>query len=82
MTTLTERVDDALLVIHRFGQIGGDHHKTWVSDQVVRALLENEAEYTAWVNAYEACEHADDGGVCDYGDDCEKRYEWETGIAP
>lgn len=31
--------DFALIWIERYGQIDGDHHKTWVLDQVTRILL-------------------------------------------
>jgi hypothetical protein len=34
-----ERKDWALEHIERYGQIDGDHHKTWVIDQVARILM-------------------------------------------
>jgi hypothetical protein len=69
----------------RFGGIDGSHHKTWVIDQMARALCggsvtrsldngfkeigENE-EYRAWVK--DACD----------GEDGPETYTWDTGIAP
>lgn len=38
IAALLTRVEAALEVIHRFGGIDGQNHKTWVIDQVVRAL--------------------------------------------
>lgn len=65
-----EKIKKALRIAWSYGQIDGDHHKTWVIDQMVRELCGNDKEYTKWVEAYEA--PLDDG---DY-------YEWDTGIAP
>lgn len=68
---MDERIERALKIAWRYGQIYGDHHKTWVIDQMVRALCGNEEEYVRWVRAYEAPLSR----PCDY-------YEWHTGIAP
>lgn len=65
-----ERIKRALRVAWSFGTIGGDHHKMWVIDQMVRELCGNEEEYKKWVDVYEA--------PVGY-EDC---YEWDTGIAP
>ena len=62
------RCDAALEIAFRFGQIDGEHHKTWVIDQMVRALLG--AEYEAWVAEHNA------------GEDGPKTYSWDIGIAP
>lgn len=63
-----EKIESALSIAWRYGQIDGDHHKTWVINQIVMALCgEN---YKEWVEAYET--PLDDG---DY-------YIWDTGIAP
>jgi hypothetical protein len=68
----TEPMDDpverALTVALRYGGIDGDHHKTWVIDQMVRALTGD--DYETWVQS--AC----------FGDDGPDTYEWSTGIAP
>ena len=53
-----------------YGQFDGSHHKTWVIDQMVRALHDTEDDYNQWVADY-----------CD-GEDGPETYEWDTGIAP
>ncbi len=58
----------ALLVAVRFGQTDGGHHKAWVIDQMVRALLGD--RYEAWVVTHNA------------GEDGPHTYEWGCGIAP
>ena len=37
MSGLQERVDRAVDIGVRYGQIDGEHHKTWVIDQMLRA---------------------------------------------
>jgi len=60
-------------IIYSYGQIGGDHHKAWVLDQVMRIIKGD--KYKEWVHEYE---HTDNQGKsCD-----EKEYEWYIGIAP
>jgi hypothetical protein len=54
--------------IERFGGIDGAHHKTWVIDQVARALLED--AYPHWV-----VEMKD-------GEDGPNTYDWDEGIPP
>ena len=76
---MEKRIRRALGYIERYGGIDGGHHKQWVLDQVVRALLgcpvngddqgESEA-YQAWVRA-----------MC-MGEDGPDSYDWDTGIAP
>lgn len=51
-----------------YGTIDGAHHKMWVIDQMLRALLGNKYE-----------QHIKD--TC-YGDNGPDTYEWDTGIAP
>lgn len=63
-------IQAALDVAEQYGGIDGDHHKTWVIDQMVRALLGNEETYSEWV-----C-------YCKNGEDGPDTYSWETGIAP
>lgn len=63
-----ERITAALDFAFRYGQIDGDHHKTWVIDQMVRSLTGE--KYEAWV--IEACDGVD-------GPDT---YEWDEGIPP
>lgn len=66
------RITDALDIAWRYGQIGGDHHKTWVIDQMVRVLCGDEESYKKWVGEYTA----------PMSDDSDDRYDWDTGIAP
>jgi len=63
-----ERIDAAIEIANRFGQIQGSDHKMWVIDQMLRALLGE--DYEKFVR--EANE----------GDDGPDTYEWDTGIAP
>ena len=63
---LSIRIELALEFAMHYGGIDGDHHKAWVIDQMVRALLGSDESYTAWVKE-----------VNGEGD-----YRWETGIAP
>lgn len=82
---MKQRIALALEMIDRFGGNDGAHHKTWVIDQVVRALtgcpvlrihgngfkeLDKNAEYENWV-----AQHCD-------GSDGPDTYEWEEGIPP
>jgi len=60
----------AALEMARVGQEDGAHHKTWVIDQMVRALTGS--DYEAWVLAYEDMDDGFDDGA----------YHWDTGIAP
>lgn len=64
---MEERIKKALKYAWSYGQIDGGHHKMWVIDQMVRALLED--EYEEWVKRYETPD----------GDDY---WEWDIGIAP
>ena len=64
-----KRIKSALSLAWQYGQIDGDWHKTWVIDQMVRALCGSQEEYVKWVEAYEAPDGQD-------------YYEWDTGIAP
>lgn len=63
-----QRATSALDLIVRYGGIDGDHHKTWVLDQVVRRLTGSAyEEFVAWARS--------DGHDPD-------AYNWDTGIAP
>lgn len=61
------RIENALNYIERYGGIDGEHHKTWVLDQVVRCLVPN---YPQWVK-----EQKD-------GEDGPETYGWDEGIPP
>lgn len=62
--------ENALGIAFKYGNIDGAHHKQWVIDHMVRALLETDEAYSAWV-----AEH-------NVGEDGPDSYEWEEGIAP
>lgn len=61
-------VEKALDLALNYGSIDGDHHKTWVIDQMVRALTGD--SYDNWV-----AQHND-------GEDGPNTYAWDEGIAP
>lgn len=65
---LQERVDRAVDIGVRYGQIDGEHHKTWVIDQMLRALCGG--AYDEVIRR--SCE----------GEDGPQTYGWDTGIAP
>ena len=58
----------AIKLAIRYGGIDGEHHKTWVIDQMVRELTGN--DYARVI--VDAC----------YGWDGPETYEWKVGIAP
>lgn len=62
-----ERIDRAIDLALRYGQIDGDHHKTWVIDQMLRALAGSERRYEKLI--------ADSDPDGEYG-------PWDAGIAP
>lgn len=67
MTDL-EKIDAALDLAVRYGQIDGDHHKAWVIDQIVRTLTGD--QYDVFLAAAKA------------GEDGPDTYDWNVGIAP
>jgi len=67
-TVTSVRETEALRIIGQYGGIDGDHHKTWVIDQVARALLGT--NYAAWVVEQKA------------GEDGPNTYDWNEGITP
>jgi hypothetical protein len=44
------KVGDALKIAYTYSQIDGAHHKAWVIDQMLRALLED--NYSTWIKKY------------------------------
>jgi len=66
--TDNQKIETALKIAFRFGQIDGSHHKMWVINQMVRALTGD--DYATWIAKYEESDDKDD------------YYEWDTGIAP
>jgi hypothetical protein len=63
-----KRIQKALDLAFRYGQIDGAHHKTWVIDQMVRVLTGD---------AYD--EMIKESLV---GEDGPNTYDWDIGIAP
>jgi len=59
---------EVLGLIEQYGGVDGGHHKQWVLDQIVRALLKE--HYSKWV------------AECEDGEDGPRTYEWDTGVAP
>jgi hypothetical protein len=45
--TDAERIAEAARIAHRYGMIDGEHHKQWVIDQMLRAMLAD--GYANWV---------------------------------
>ena len=66
MSKCQDRINAACKLAWGCGQIDGGHHKMWVIDQMLRALLAD--KYDAW--------------IADFCDDEDDEYEWDTGIAP
>jgi hypothetical protein len=66
--SIEDRVQLAVDLIARYGQIDGAHHKTWVLDQVVRVLTGDRYEQV----------------IADYcaGEYGPETYGWDEGIAP
>ena len=46
-----EVIDKVRNIAYEYGQIDGDHHKTWVIDQMIRELLGT--EYDNFIKEYE-----------------------------
>lgn len=61
-------VEATVEVARAYGGHDGDHHRAWVVDQMVRALMGD--GYAEWVKDWNA------------GPDGPDSYEWQTGIAP
>lgn len=65
---IADNVQKAIDIAFQYAGLDGDHHKMWVIDQMIRALLTPE-QYKAWVREYEAVENG-------------SYAEWDEGIAP
>ncbi len=63
-----DRVHSALSIAARYGGIDGEHHKSWVIDQMVRILADD--GYEVLVTTIKN------------GEDGPDTYEWAEGIAP
>lgn len=60
----------ALEIAKQYGGIDGAHHKDWVIDQMVRALINDDNEYADFVKDAKS------------GEDGPDTYDWSEGIAP
>lgn len=87
-----EAIEAAIAIAVKYGGIDGDHHKTWVIDQMVRALtgcpvVSKTAtdvcgyEYTFEVLGESAKYIAFVREAC-AGEDGPNTYDWDVGIAP
>lgn len=65
-----ETASAVLEIAGRYGQIDGAHHKMWVIDRMIRALVRSDAAYAKWVADNNAGEEGPD------------TYEWDQGIPP
>jgi hypothetical protein len=63
-----KKADAALKIARQYGGNDGAHHKTWVIDQMVRALTGK--RYKKFVTQAKA------------GEDGPETYGWDEGIAP
>jgi hypothetical protein len=82
---LPERVEKALGIAAALGQISGDHHKTWVIDQMVRALtgcISKRVGGQSQLRLGESEEYREFVRIARAGEDGPDTYEWDTGIAP
>ena len=61
-------IEDIMSLISDYGQIGGDHHKAWVLDQIVHIIMKD--KYDEFVKYY--CE----------GEDGPDTYGYDAGVAP
>ena len=91
---LQGRIDRALELAVQYGGIGGDHHKAWVIDQMVRELtgcptVQRESPFP-WADGKkhivatlgEAVEYHEFVRKAREGEDGPETYDWDTGIAP
>lgn len=82
----------ALGIAAQYGQTDGAHHKAWVIDQIVRALLEcpmvtrSTTDYRGEPYEYETQGESEmyTDWIREYqaGEDGPDTYEWDIGIAP
>ena len=74
-STLQLCIARALDLAVRYGGIGGDHHKSWVIDQMVRALTGCEGQT-------DSPKYSELVACAKSGEDGPDTYAWEVGIAP
>ena len=84
---MDKKIKKALDLAVRFGGIDGDHHKTWVIDQMVRALtgcpmLKFVSKEYSYMEQGESKEYKKLVADAKAGDDGPETYNWDCGIAP
>lgn len=92
MKTENDRITEALSFALQYGGIDGAHHKTWVIDQMVRALTgcpivsfvgvdsrQQKYEYEAQGTSDEYIEWVKNARS---GEDGPETYDWDVGIPP
>jgi hypothetical protein len=77
--TVEERVQAAIELAVRFGGIDGEHHKTWVIDQMVRALTGGRKRGDSFSTSREYRKLIKEACAGEAGPDS---YSWDEGIAP
>lgn len=70
MAKKKQRIVSALNMAYDYGGVDGAHHKEWIIDQMVKALLDSDEKYVQWKKKF------NDGNAGP------NTYEWPTGIAP
>lgn len=86
------RTDQALDIARRFGGIGGDHHKAWVIDQMVRALtdcpwvqleaVDYQGKPYTYMGMGESERYKAFVAFVRTGEDGPETYDWEVGTPP
>jgi hypothetical protein len=90
--TIAGQTAKALAIAIRYGSIDGAHHKQWVIDQMIRALMwcpmvettkldGNGKPYTFKVQG-ESPEYLQFLVEAETGEEGPRTYEWDKGIAP
>jgi hypothetical protein len=88
MSSAKAKIERALEYAGRYGQTDGDHHKMWVIDQMVRALLGCEIGGGCKLQSGYESEQGESeeykAWVAEHcaGDDGPETYGWDDGIPP
>lgn len=83
-----ERIDRALVYAFRYGQIDGAHHRVWVIDQMVRALLgcpiveEHAVDANGNPYTYKRQGESEEYTAWVANHENGGEYEWDRGIVP
>ena len=65
---MTDKEQNVLNLIYRWGCVDGAHHKQWLLDKIVREITGD--NYKKWVSEFQD------------GEDGPETYIWDEGIAP